>query len=355
MESQIIKRVVFILDHNLMHYRMPLFDFLQRRGYEILVIHSGNEIKNSCFKQLIVKEYKFGPLFFKKLPILKHFDVVIQMQNIRYINTWLLSFNLIKTKNLIDWTIGTSTSKGLSKKIGLLDKCRNFLSNFSNATILYSDFARFKFSVKNQQKIFIANNTVYNPSAENLSCEDKDGFLFIGSLNRRKGIDLLLESFKTYISTIKDPTIKYLYIIGKGEMLNMVREYAKLNNLEDHIIILGEVNDPIIKKAYFRKSIINISPNQAGLSVLESFSFGVPFITKENAISGGEHLNIKNGYNGFLLRNDEDLLQMMKFTNKKIEEVKNMGHNAYEYYVKERDFKLMVNTFSQAIEFALGK
>lgn len=355
MGNSIIIKIAFILDHNLMHYRVPLFDFLQLKGYEILVIHSGNEIENTSFKQLIVKESQLGPIFFKKLPTLKHFDVVIQMQNIRYINTWLLSFNLIRRRFLIDWTIGTSTSKGLRNNISFLDKCRNFLSNFSDATILYSDFAKFKYSLKNQQKTFIANNTVYNPSSENLSSLDKDGFLFIGSLNKRKGVDILLESFNTYINTVPDPVIKYLYIIGKGEMLNMVREYAKVNNLEDHIIILGEVNDPIIKKDYFGKSIINISPNQAGLSVLESFSFGVPFITKGNAISGGEHLNVKNGYNGFLLQNDEELLERMKFTNKNIEEVKKMGHNAYKYYIDERDFKIMVNTFSQAIEFALGK
>lgn len=346
-------KIVFILDHNLMHYRVPLFDFLQSKGYDILVIHSGNEIKNTTFKQLIVNESKFGPFFLKKLPKLKDFDVVIQMQNIRYINTWLLSFNLIRRRRLIDWTIGTSTSKGLSEKINFLDKCRDILSNFSNAVILYSDFAKFKYSSKNQKKIFIANNTIYNPCTENLSYLNKDGFLFIGSLNKRKGIDILLESFKNYIFSSQEPIIKYLYIIGKGEMLTMVKEYIALNKLENHIIILGEVNDPEIKRTYFGKSIINISPNQAGLSVLESFSFGVPFMTKEDAISGGEHLNIKNGYNGFLLSSDENLSDRMKYINNNIEEVKQMGQNAYKYYVEERDFKFMVNAFSQAIEFAV--
>lgn len=346
-------KIAFILDHNLMHYRTPLFEFLQLKGYDILVIHSGSEIENMAFKQLIVTECKFGPFLLKKLPTLKHFDVVIQMQNIRFINTWLLSFNLIRRRCLIDWTIGTSTSKGLSKDISFLDKCRNFLSNYSKAVILYSDFAKSKYSLKNQQKIFIANNTLYNPSTENLSFLDKDGFLFIGSLNKRKGIDVLLESFKNYLYTTKDPVIKYLYIIGKGEMLKMVQEYIELSKLEKHIVLLGEVSDSEIKRTYFGKSIINISPNQAGLSVLESFSFGVPFMTKENAISGGEHLNIKNDYNGYLLKNDENLEDRMKYINNNIDEVKQMGQNAYKYYVEERDFKLMVNVFSQAIEFAV--
>ena len=338
-----------------MHYRVPLFAFLNERGYDILVIHSGAAIDGTKFKQLIVKEYKIGPFFLKKVPSLKHFDVVIQMQNIRYINTWLLSLNLFKRKCLVDWTIGTSSREGLRRTINLFDRCRNFLSNFSDAIILYSKFAEFKYSKKNQAKIVIANNTIYNAASENLSYLSKNGFLFIGSLNRRKGIDILLSSFKEYLISIEKPVIKYLYIIGKGEMLEFIKEYRKINNLEEHIIILGEINDSLKKKEYYGKSIISISPNQAGLSVLESFSFGIPFITKENAISGGEHLNIKDNYNGFLIRSNEELLDRMIYANNNIDAIKIMGNNAYEYYIQKRHFELMVNAFVRGIEFAATK
>ncbi|WP_333621384.1 glycosyltransferase [Sphingobacterium multivorum] len=348
-------KIAFILDHNLMHYRVPLFHFLSLKGYDITVIHSGKEIVGTTFKQIIVKERKIGPFYLKSLPSLMKFDVVIQMQNIRYINTWLLALNISRRNGLVDWTIGSSSKNGLNKSITILDRCRNFLSSFSDSIILYTDFSKFKYSINNQKKIFIANNTIYNEASENLSSFNKDGFLFIGSLNKRKGIDILMESFHQYITEIEDPAIKFLYIIGKGEMSEFVKNYVLENGLGKNVKILGEINDPLVKKEYFRNSIINISPNQAGLSVLESFSFGVPFITNINAISGGEHLNIKEGYNGYLLVDKGDLINRMKFINNNIEEVKMMGNNAYDYYSKKRNFSQMVGAFDQAIELAVNK
>src|SRR5690606_30059949 len=163
---------------------------------------------------------------------------------------------------------------------------------------------------RNRKKIFIANNTVYNPNPQNLSHLCKTGFLFVGTLNKRKGLDILLESFKQYLDNNKKVTIKYLYIIGKGEMYAWIRDFIRNNNLDENVILLGEINDLELKKRYFGKSIVNISPNQAGLSVLESFSFGVPFITMQNAISGGEHLNIIHGYNGYFFNKKNELLEL---------------------------------------------
>ncbi|WP_426790107.1 glycosyltransferase [Sphingobacterium sp. WOUb80] len=355
MENSVAKRIAFILDHNLMHYRVPLFQFLMSRGYDVTVIHAGKEIMGTSFKQIIVSEKKIGPFYFKSLPRLRQFDVIVQMQNIRYINTWFLVFNFTRSYKLIDWTIGTSTSKGLNKSISFLDKCRNFLSNYSSAIILYTDFAINKYSITNQQKIFIANNTVYNPCPENLSGSFKDGFLFIGSLNKRKGIDVLLKAFKSYLTQTVNARIKYLYIIGKGEVVKDINDYIDSNFLRNNVILLGEINDFEMKKKYFAKSIINISPNQAGLSVLESFSFGLPYMTRENAISGGEHLNVVNDYNGFTFTEDEEIIRLMIKCNNEPGVMKQLGDNAFDYYSKERSFDSMVETFDNALLYALGK
>src|SRR5690606_2218722 len=131
---------------------------------------------------------------YKNLPNLMSYDVVINMQNIRFIHTWLFVFKFININRLVDWTIGTSTKNGLNRKITILDKMRDFLSKYSQAIILYTNYARFKYSKSNQNKIFIANNTVLNEYHEDLSSEPKNGFIFIGTLNKRKGIEILLEA-----------------------------------------------------------------------------------------------------------------------------------------------------------------
>src|SRR5690606_2864911 len=119
------------------------------------VIHSGDYIQNDSFLQIIVKEFKIGPFYYKNLPNLMSYDVVINMQNIRFIHTWLFVFKFININRLVDWTIGTSTKNGLNRKITILDKMRDFLSKYSQAIILYTNYARFKYSKSNQNKIFI--------------------------------------------------------------------------------------------------------------------------------------------------------------------------------------------------------
>ena len=83
---------------------------------------------------------------------------------------------------------------------------------------------------------------------------------------------------------------------------------------------------------YYKESIFSISYGQAGLSVLQALGFGVPFITKKNAISGGEKYNIKNGYNGFLI---EDSLVVLSNIILKlcidIKYAKQLGEKAFYY------------------------
>jgi len=81
----------------------------------------------------------------------------------------------------------------------------------------------------------------------------------------------------------------------------------------------------------FTKSLLCISPNQAGLSVLKSMGYGVPFVARENAITGGERLNIINNSNGILYNSQAELVDIISnsFLNK--QEYIEMGRNAKEY------------------------
>lgn len=346
-------KIAFILDHPLMGYRIPLFNILHKKyGHDIVVYHTGKPQHGSIlFKQVITPNKKIlNTFFYRKNINTSPYDVIICMQNMRMINLWVLSLNIKKKYKLIQWGIGVSSSKGLNKEKPLIRLMRNFLITLSDAVVFYTPFSLQFVNQRYLNKCFIAQNTVYNELSENFSTHPKSSFIFIGSLNYRKGLRETIKAFHEYINN-NPKNIKTLYIIGDGEEYGFLEEYIENNNLQNNVFLLGKIDNLQEKISYFKKSIASISLNQAGLSVLESFSFGVPFITKENAISGGEHLNIINNKNGYLIKDTNELIKKMLYLDENMEYAEMLGQNAFKYYSEKASMDLMVDNFESAIKF----
>ena len=89
---------------------------------------------------------------------------------------------------------------------------------------------------------------------------------------------------------------------------------------------------------------------KAGLSVLQSFAYGVPYITKIDTISGGEANNIIDNYNGIVLDNslfclENELRKIMIDA----EYAKELGKNAFDYYSEHCSINIMAKGFIKAI------
>lgn len=348
--------ICFILDHGLKEYRLPFFNQLYNKGFNINIVHSGKKQFGLLpeLEQDIVKSKNF--LGFQKCDIknLNDFDVVVHMQNIRFISLWILSLNPFRKFKLIHWGIGTSSSKGLDSESPIIRLFRNIISICSDALVLYSSFPKSKFPAIVRKKIFVANNTVESLLSKDFSCESKDSFLFVGTLNERKGLDILIEAFSKYLKH-NNRSYKILNIIGDGPFKEDLQRLVHHYELNSNVIFLGAINNESEKLPFYMKAVCCISPKQAGLSVLESFSFGVPFITFHDAISGGEHLNIEDGINGFLIHSENELLKKMIVLDQNRQLSVNLGHAAFKHYSQKRSMGLMVEEFYQAIEFVLKK
>lgn len=344
-------KVLFILDHKLMSYRVPFFEKLAEHNFEITIIHPGTFIESKFYSQQRAISKPIGLGFEYRIYNRKvEADIVVHMQNIRIINLWLTTLNPFKKYKLIHWGIGASSAKGLSLNKTITSRMRNFLTRFSSALILYSDYPLPLFSRSLHKKVFIANNTVYNPSMNDFSFQSKDSLLFIGTLNKRKGLDELLLSFKEVVRSIQNTNLK-LNIIGEGEEAKGLKQLTFDLNIENQVNFLGRISSNTEKEIYFKKAYACISPKQAGLSVLESFSYGVPFIAYKNAISGGEHLNIQNDYNGYLVDNQIELSEALHKIVLDKENTKRLGANAYKYYKTERQMSHMVDSFIEAFNY----
>ena len=344
--------ICFILDHGLKEYRRPFFEKLAERGFNILIVHPDIQLTgfSSRIRQISISSKKKFGFELRESFDLKNIHVVIHMQNIRLFSLWKLSLSPFKKYKIIHWGIGTSSSKGLNSEGRFIRFLRNTISRFSNAQILYSDFALAKYPRNVQKKTFIANNTVESVYSEDFSGLEKDSFLFIGALNKRKGLDELIEAFNSYIQS-DTRKIKKLNIIGDGpERYNLLFKVKELGLLP-YVTFSGNIQDEKLKLPYYKKAIASISPKQAGLSVLECFSYGIPFITFIDTISGGEHLNIQNGINGFLVNDKFELVEKMIELDNQNDLAKSLGHNAYKHYKDNRNMPSMVDTFCKAINF----
>ena len=203
----------------------------------------------------------------------------------------------------------------------------------------------------NDNKYFVAHNTVaIAPYQEDLQ-QSRSIILFVGTLYKQKGIGELIECYaKAKASVGKLPEIK---IIGKGPERESIENLIKELGLEHDIELTGAIYEESILKEYFVKSILCVSPRQAGLTVLKSLGYGVPFITRTDAITGGEKANIQNGRTGLFYDSEEELVEILKQTVVDPSRFAAMSVAARNYYNEEASPALMAKGVIDAINYVM--
>jgi len=340
------KKLAFVLDHKLHHYRAPLFAALGA-FYEVTVFHRGPFVEHCEFRQEILGYKKIGPFeYIASFPHFLGFDAVVVMQNLRLLNLYMLPL-CFRKKPILLWGIGTSSAKGLDSE-SLLSVCfRNAVTSIYNGLALYSSIPLGKYWKINQRKIQVVGNSVLNVQAVDTSSATKNYALFIGTLNKRKGLSELISSFARALEVCPDLRLK---VIGDGpEKLNLLEQANRLG-VANKVGFLGAINDPIEKRKIFKHAFCVVSPFQAGLSVVESFSYGVPFVTSANAITGGESQSIIHEENGVFFRDVSELPDILcSFVDgRRYSAV--LGNNAYQYYQSRLSFELYVENFKRFLD-----
>ena len=103
----------------------------------------------------------------------------------------------------------------------------------------------------------------------------------------------------------------------------------------------------------FSASLLCFSPTQAGLSVPKSMGYGVPFVTRRDAITGGEIYHITPGQNGVVYEKDEDLLPIMLDAMTDSGKYVQMGLEAKKYYDEHATIDHMAQGVIDALHFVL--
>ena len=161
--------------------------------------------------------------------------------------------------------------------------------------------------------------------------------------------DILINAFSNVLTKI--PTTINLKIIGDGHDFDLANRLITKLKLKNRVELLGRITETQKLQEHYKSALFSISFGQAGLGILQSLGYGVPFITSKDAISGGEISNIKHEFNVILCENNQASLEhsLIKYANN-YDLCKDLGKNAFEYYTKNCTIEQMIEKFSKIIE-----
>ncbi len=311
-----MKRILLV-SNKVMHYRIEIynafFDMFKENEYEFHV--ASNEWDNQN------QEYKF----------FKH-DIQLNIGSVASVMKSLKPDYVINFLHLKDRLLFTLT--GLCKLYGIpciywnhgvnLKDPDNKLKNLffkavhtiSDRIILYTPDQLKYISKKNQQKVYIAYNTLNLESdrfAFNVpEIKDKLGLssgksvvLYISRILPYKGLDILLD-------ILSDSENVELVIVGSPISDIQLKKVEQTS----HYHYLGELYGEAVDEIYAIGDVFS-TPGHIGLALNQAFYWGVP-VAVLNRVHAPEIHYLKEGFNGFICDNVEELKS-------KIENIKSLA------------------------------
>lgn len=353
------KKKVLLVLNTINDYRVETYNLINdvydfTVGYNV----ADQTVKHCNFKKIRFKTKKIGPFavfglkFWKEC---KRYDAVITSFDIHNFEFAFIPFIKRKYK-LLTWSIGLRCSYSrpydVYRKHQLLDYVSYFIMKKADANIIYMEKARefWRKTQLDQKKIFVAPNTTsvieFNANVS------KNSILFVGTLYKSKGVDKLIEAFNMAISnTDTDITLD---IVGKGDEREYLENMAMELGIRDKVRFHGPIYEEVVLSKLFEKALVCVSPTQAGLTVPKSMGYGVPVITRRNAITGGEIYHIEHDVNGLFYDKDEDLPQILKSVISSPARFIKMGCRAQTYYTDNATPKHQADGAIEAINYALS-
>ena len=351
---------VLLLQNVISDYRVPVYNKIAEKFDFTVAYDRQDKTKSAClFKKQKISSRQVGPfhVFGRKLfRLCSAYDVVITLPDMHDLEFCLLPF-IKRTYKVLCWNIGIRASYTrpyeVDRKHTLLDKVFYNILSASDGLIFYMYKATefWKEEGLDLSKVFVAiNTTAVEPIKLEANC--KRDFLFVGTLYKEKGVDKLLE---TYACAVKEKPASgvLLHIVGDGVERPALEAYVQQKGLEQRVVFHGAIYDEKELAQLFSASLLCFSPTQAGLSVPKSMGYGVPFVTRRDAITGGEIYHITPGQNGVVYEKDEDLLPIMLDAMTDSGKYVQMGLEAKKYYDEHATIDHMAQGVIDALHFVL--
>lgn len=284
----------------LLHYRLALFNAIcDRYDLTIFTTAFAGPDTGLRFALEVIPARRLGPFSFQ--PGLRRklrqgqFDVCISFLDVAHLDTLAAIFLPVSPRTFSwgVWLTGSTIANLL--RIAAVKRCE------ANLFYCYQKMKEIAACGAPVERLYVAHNTVGVPEAiPAVSADQRDLILFVGSFDARKGLDRLLRVFAETVPRL--PKHVRMVLVGDGLERSRLEALADDLRLGDRLLMPGRLNDPSDLVPYYARALVSVSLNQAGLSVLQSMGFGVPFLTVRGSLSPGyETMNITDGVNGFVV------------------------------------------------------
>ena len=309
-----MKRVLVIHSGCVPHYRVPVYSYLEgylkEYGFELRVVSDAIQ-EGDCGKPgTWFQKMCLSTLSIARFVSAHKVDIVVDFMGLRdpfLFSTYFIVKGLLGRK-MIYWGQGRDL---LHKNAKLKNAAYRFEQSMADAIILYAEHLAKYVNPRHRGKVFVANNTLLidyrglSPEKTRRGVLEEHGIhtrkniICVGRMQHRKRIGNLVEAF----ALLKRPDIGLILV---GPDPDGVLKGITCQN----IFKLGPVYGKE-KLDLLSSSDVYCLPGAIGLSIVDAFHCGLPFITEEGDESA-ESMYLKDGLNGFIVERGDTLAMSRK-------------------------------------------
>ncbi|MCF7559602.1 glycosyltransferase [Sabulilitoribacter multivorans] len=286
-----MKKEYIILQTVAPDYRSKLYYYIKQEFGEAFAVYAGLEyfettVKTdqsiSGFKQ-IKNHFLFNRTFLIQTGMWKDVikcKILVMEMNPRIISNWItLIVRKFLNKKTILWGHAWPRSGSQSKT----DKLRKIMRGLGDSIIVYTKSQKEELvAAEPHLKVNFAPNALYFKNemvVGNQNPKEINHLIYVGRLTPLKKPKLLLQAFHKALPNLED-NIKLVFV-GDGEERPDLEAYVEKHNLEGKVILTGHISDYSKLAEFYSKALFSVSPGYIGLSVTQSFGFGVPMLVSK--------------------------------------------------------------------------
>jgi len=352
-------RVLLIHAGIIPHYRVPIYGYLtkylKRYGFDLIVVSDGIQPDSPDGIEFQHEIMNLSVLNIARIICRQRIAVIIDYIALRHrylFPMYLIAKGMLRRK-MVYWGQGRDL---LDVKAKLKNLAYASEQALCDAIILYAEHLKKYVPKRFHKKTFIANNTLYlsyngfprGVTRENILTEygikTKKNIICVGRMQKRKRLDHLAEA----LIHMNRPDVG-LILVGPDPD----RVLKKIGG--DNIFKLGPLYGD--KKFDLLSSTdVYCLPGAVGLSIVDAFYCGLPFVTEEGDESA-EIMYLKDGMNGFIVpRADIPMLSQKLVLLLDDEELRKRFSGAAKQEIKENgNMDVFCSGFREALFYATGR